>query len=76
MALNRAVKTNRIVALRRNFYLVLPAPYQDKKYLPVPLYIDELCNAIRKRYYVAVHSAALRHPLTWFHLRCELEATN
>ncbi len=50
-----------VINIRRGFYTILPAEYQNMGVLPVEFYIDDLMTFLNKRYYVGLMSAAMFH---------------
>ncbi len=50
-----------MVALRQNFYLIIPPRYTAQGKLPIQLYVDKLFNFLDREYYVGGYSAAKFH---------------
>jgi len=57
-SLLRLSKKEKILSIRKRFYIIIPPEYSAKGTLPVPLFIDELMSFIKKPYYVGLLSAA------------------
>ena len=58
LALHRAVQKNKIVSVRKGFYIILPPEYAGKGTLPVTYFIDDLMQWLDRRYYIGLYSAA------------------
>src|SRR5690606_11980804 len=50
-----------IIALRQNYYLIIPPRYSKQGKLPIELYCDKLFKYLRRDYYVSLYSAAKFH---------------
>lgn len=59
--LHRLIKKNQIQNLRKGFYVIIPAKYQNFSKIPVQLYIETLFSFIQKKYYLGLYSAAAFH---------------
>ena len=57
----RLSKRKQIQNLRKGFYVIIPAKYQNVYKVPVQLYIERLFNYIQKDYYLSLYSAAALH---------------
>lgn len=57
----RLRKKKQIQNLRKGFYVIIPAKYQNVSKIPVQLYIEKLFNYIQKDYYLGLYSAAALH---------------
>lgn len=60
-ALNRLSKKGRIAAVKRGFYVIVPAEYSASKVLPADWFIADLMKFIEQPYYVGLLSAAALH---------------
>lgn len=49
------------MALRQNFYLIIPPRYTAQGKLPIQLYVDKLFSFLDREYYVGGYSAAKFH---------------
>lgn len=58
LALNRAVKKNKLVSVRKGFYIIIPPEYAGKGMLPVTYFIDDLMQWLERTYYIGLYSAA------------------
>jgi predicted transcriptional regulator of viral defense system len=58
LALNRAVRKNKIVSIRKGFYVIIPPEYSNKGIIPVTYFIDELMKWLARSYYLGLYSAA------------------
>lgn len=56
--ISRLKVDNKIAAIRKDFYVVLPPEYTEKGTLPVYLYIDDLMKYLKQNYYIGLYSAA------------------
>lgn len=61
IALNRLVKSNRLVAVRRGFYVIVPLEYAARGILPPEWFIADLAGYLGKSYYVGLLTAAALH---------------
>lgn len=59
--LSRLVENNKIINLRKEFYLIIPPRYSKLGQIPIQLYADKLFKSINKKYYLAFYSAAKFH---------------
>ena len=57
----RLNKRNQIQNLRKGFYVIIPAKYQNVSKVPVQLYVERLFNYLQKNYYLGLYSAAAFH---------------
>jgi predicted transcriptional regulator of viral defense system len=60
-ALRRLVLKNKIVSIRRNFYVIISPEYSAQRIPPPSLFIDDLMRYSKKPYYVSLLSAAVLH---------------
>jgi len=60
-SLHRQIRKGRLIALQREFYLVVPPEYSAKGILPPLLFIDDYMSFLQRPYYVGVLSAAAMH---------------
>ena len=60
-AIFRLQKQNKLVSVRRGFYVLVPPEYASIKILPPVRFIDELMKHLNKPYYVSLLSAAAMH---------------
>lgn len=58
LALNRAVQKNKIVSVRKGFYIIIPPEYAGKGILPITYFIDDLMRWLDRSYYIGLYSAA------------------
>jgi predicted transcriptional regulator of viral defense system len=58
LALNRAVRKNKIVSVRKGFYVIIPPEYSNRGIIPVTYFIDDLMKWLRRSYYMGLYSAA------------------
>ena len=71
-ALYRYTVKGKIAMVRYGFYAIIPPEYSSYGMLPPNLFIDDLMKSLRKRYYVALFSAAAYHgaahqqPMTYY----------
>ena len=69
--LGRMVKRERIIAVYRGFYVIVPVQYQLKNVVPPQFYMDALMQYVGKPYYVcllsaaALYGAAHQHPMQY-----------
>lgn len=56
--LSRLVEKNKIINLRREFYLIIPPRYSKFGQIPIQLYIHKLFKFLEKEYYLSFYSAA------------------
>lgn len=59
--LNRLIKKEEIVNLRKGFYLIIPPRYSNSQKLPLPLYAEKLFEYLNRNYYISLYSAAKIH---------------
>jgi predicted transcriptional regulator of viral defense system len=59
--LQRLIKKNLIQNLRKGFYVIIPAKYQNVSKIPIQLYVETLFSSIQKDYYLGLYSAAALH---------------
>ena len=59
--LQRLIKKNLIQNLRKSFYVIIPAKYQNVSKIPIQLYVERLFGSIHKDYYLGLYSAAALH---------------
>lgn len=57
----RLSKRKQIQNLRKGFYVIIPAKYQNVFKVPVQLYIESLFNYIQRDYYLSLYSSAALH---------------
>ncbi len=60
-SLFRLKAKGKIVTIRSGFYIIIPVEYARLKMIPADLFIDDLMNALGKKYYVALFTAAGFH---------------
>lgn len=60
-SLHRQIRKGRLIALQREFYLIVPPEYSAKGILPPLLFIDDYMSFLKKPYYVGLLSAAAIH---------------
>lgn len=56
--LSRLVEKNKILNLRKEFYLILPPRYARLGQIPIQLYANKLFKYLNKKYYLGFYSAA------------------
>lgn len=56
--LSRLVEKKKILNLRKEFYLIIPARFSKFGQIPIQLYIEKLFKSLERKYYVAFYSAA------------------
>ncbi|MGM9860425.1 MAG: type IV toxin-antitoxin system AbiEi family antitoxin [Muribaculaceae bacterium] len=56
--INRMIKTKRILAVYKGYYVIIPPQYALKGVVPPPYYIHNMMQYVGKPYYVALLSAA------------------
>lgn len=59
--LSRLIAKNKIVNLRKGFYLIITPRYSLAQKLPIQLYCEKLFKYLNRNYYVALFSAAKFH---------------
>ncbi len=59
--LYRLKSKNKIIQIRKEFYALLPPEYAKQGMIPSSLFIDDMMNALNKKYYVGLISAAAIH---------------
>ena len=59
--LNRLIKKEEIVNLRKGFYLIIPPRYSHSQKLPVQLYSEKLFKYLQRKYYIGLYSSAKIH---------------
>lgn len=59
--LQRLFKKNQIQNLRKGFYVIIPAKYENVSKIPIQLYAETLFSSIQKEYYLGLYSAAALH---------------
>lgn len=59
--LHRLGKKSQIQNLRKGFYVIIPAKYQNVSKIPIQLYVETLFNYLEKEYYLGLYSAAALH---------------
>lgn len=59
--LSRLVNKNKIINLRKEFYLIIPPKYSRLGQIPVQLYANKLFKSLNKKYYLGFYSAAKFH---------------
>jgi predicted transcriptional regulator of viral defense system len=59
--LHRLIQKNQIQNLRKGFYVIIPAKYQNVGKIPIQLYAETLFTYIQKDYYLGLYSAAAFH---------------
>lgn len=60
-ALTREVSKGRIMSPLRGFYVIVPDEYVLRGAVPQPFYLDDMMQKLRRKYYVALLSAASYH---------------
>ena len=58
LSLNRLKKKDKIVPVRKGFYVIVPAEYANMGIMPPILFINDLMKFLKKPYYVSLLSAA------------------
>ncbi len=58
LSLNRLKKKDKIVPVRKGFYVIVPAEYANMGIMPPILFINDLMESLKKPYYVSLLSAA------------------
>ncbi len=59
--LSRLVEKNKILNLRKEFYLIIPPRYSKLRQIPIQLYANKLFKSLNKNYYLGFYSAAKFH---------------
>lgn len=59
--LSRLVEKNKVLNLRKEFYLIIPPRYSKLRQIPIQLYADKLFKSLNKKYYLGFYSAAKFH---------------
>jgi len=59
--LQRLHAKNKVVKIRRGFYVIIPPEYSATGILPASLYIHPLMQFLKRDYYVGLYSAAALH---------------
>jgi predicted transcriptional regulator of viral defense system len=57
----RLSKRKQIQNLRKGFYVIIPAKYQNVSKIPIQLYVEKLFSFIGRDYYLGLFSAAALH---------------
>lgn len=60
-SLFRLKTKGKIAVVRSGFYVIIPPEFSKYKIIPTDLYIDDLMNALQKKYYVGLFTAAAMH---------------
>lgn len=60
-SLHRLIRKGRLVALQREFYLIVPPEYSARGIMPPLLFLDDYMSHLNKPYYVGLLSAAAMH---------------
>lgn len=60
-SLTRLAQKNKIVAIYKGFYIIVPIEYSLKGIVPPAMFIDALMKYAKKNYYVGLLSAAVFH---------------
>ena len=61
MSINRLAKKRKIAIVRKEFYVIIPPEYLERRILPPALFIDDLMRFLKRDYYVSLLSAAIYH---------------
>jgi predicted transcriptional regulator of viral defense system len=70
--LYRLKSKKRIAQIRKGFYAIITPEYSKQEMLPPSLFIDDMMNHLKRRYYVglisaaALHGAAHQQPMEYF----------
>lgn len=59
--IQRYLEKGRISRLRQNFYLIIPPEHAARQTLPLPYFIDDLMQNLKRGYYVGLITAAMFH---------------
>jgi predicted transcriptional regulator of viral defense system len=57
-SLDNMILKKRIVSIFKNFYVIIPAQFSNKKMIPVEYFIDALMSSINKPYYIGLLNAS------------------
>lgn len=74
--LTRLTKRNEILNLRKGFYVIIPAKYQNLGKVPVQLYIEKLFKGLDKHYYLGLFTASAFHGASHQQVQQEYIFTN
>ena len=58
LELAHLIEKNKVINLRKGFYLILTPRYSNFGKLPINLYIDKLFDYLERKYYLGFYSAA------------------
>lgn len=59
--LSRLVAKNKLINIRREFYLIIPPRYSKQRQIPIQLYVNKLFKTLKREYYLGLYSAAKFH---------------
>jgi predicted transcriptional regulator of viral defense system len=57
-SLYRLKTKGKIIPIRKEFYIIIPAEYSHVGIIPVTLFLDDLMKSLKKEYYIGLFSAA------------------